>query len=242
MLKKLFLLLAVVSVLISACAAPAPTAVPVTQALVMPATATAKPAPTATATEIPPSPTPVVVLSPTPDVTLFPIVTLAKNATCRMGPDANYFKVVSFAAGQSTQVHSRNEDAKWLLVNSNTVNKNPTCWVPVESMTAFEGLDNLVVSNPPPLPTGPTRATGTAGACGVNRKGAVVVSWSPTVSGTGYYVLRNGKNIATIYGDTYIDHDTPGSKLPYVLTYVIQGFDSVGMSKVVASVSVTICK
>ena len=241
-MKKLIILLALVGLVLTACSAAAPAAQPVIAlpATQVPATATLPPSPTPT--QLPPSLTPAPTASPTADVTLFPTVTLSQNMTCRMGPDAHYFRVIDFVSGQEVNVQARTEDSTWLMVLSETPNKNHTCWIPVSGVKAFGEVSNLIVASPPPLPIGPSRASASEGVCGNNRKGAIVIRWSPTVSGTGYYVIRNGKNIAGVYGDNYIDHDTPGSRTPYVYTYVIQAYDSVGLSKTMAAVSVTMCK
>ena len=94
-----------------------------------------------------------------------------------------------------------------------------------------------------PLPTGPSSAVVRQRPyCGVNKdNGSVVIDWSPYAEGTGFIIYRNGKNITTVYGGEYIDHNTPASKTAYTLEYTIQAFSSVGLSKVSASVSIKIC-
>jgi hypothetical protein len=160
---------------------------------------------------------------------------------CRLGTDLNYYPVVTFTPGQTSDAQGRSADGLWLIVESKTPNKSPTCWVPAASVENFGEVNKLLVSSPPPLPIGPGSATSTKGVCGINNNGAIVVRWSPVVTGTGYYVYRNGRNIATVYGGQYIDRDTPRSKTAYIYNYGIQAFNSVGLSKVTASVSVTLC-
>ena len=239
-MKKSILLLILVAVLISACGAKTPVAPLATAAPVD--TATAVP-PTATPTQVPPSATPEPTSTATPEVTLFPMVTFTETAVCRLGPDVHYFSVVTFSPGQTSQAQGRSEDNGWLMIMSQAKIKSSTCWVPVASVEAFGKVSDLTVYIAPPLPVGPIRAAVSNSACG-NHSGSnpILVTWSPKVDGVGYYVYRNGKNLATVYGDYYIERDTPNSKNPYVYTYGIQAFSSVGLSKVTASVSVTLCK
>lgn len=237
-MKKLLLLLVLTMLLVSACAPqPTPTPLP-TAAPVIENTPTVRP-PTATPA---PSATPEPTLTATPATELFPTVTFTQKVICRLGTDVNYFPVVTFTPGQTSRVENRSFDAQWLMIDAQTPNKNPTCWVPVASVEAVPGLENLLVSAPPPLPAGPISASVSPGVCGVNRQGPITLTWSQGSAGTGYYIYRNGKNIATVYGGLYLDRDTPASKTPYTYTYGIQAFNSVGLSKVTASASVTLCK
>lgn len=239
-MKNNLLFLALIALLVSACApqtAPTPSMPLATETVAN--TPTTLP-PTATASPNPPTATPEPSATPLPE-TLFPTVTFSEKVICRMGTDPNYYPVVTFAAGQTSPAEGRSEDGQWLIVKSLAPNKNPTCWVPVKSVKSFGEVNNLLVSVQPPLPVGPISASVSKGVCGINSHGAIVVTWSPVVAGTGYYLYRNGKNIATVYGGQYIDHDTPGSKTPYVYTYGIQAFNNLGLSKVTASVSVTLC-
>jgi hypothetical protein len=242
-MKKLLILLALVAVLLSACGAQAPLTqdAPLATATVMD-TATAIP-PTSTATPVPPSATPAPVPTATPG-TLFPTVTFTEKVVCRLGPDVNYFPVVTFSAGKTSQAQGRSEDSGWLIVMSQVPIKSPTCWVPVASVENFGNVGDLTVSIAPPLPVGPSSATTAKFTCGNRAVPGMspVVYWSPVVDGVGYYVFRNGKNHATIFGGYFVERDTPNSKNPYVYTYGIQAFNSVGLSKVTASVSVTLCK
>jgi hypothetical protein len=243
-MKKSIILLILVTVLISACGAktPVPQAVQLATATAR-NTATALPS-TSTPTPAPPSATPEPTSTATPKVTLFPTVTFTEKVVCRLGPDANYFSVVTFSPGQTSQAQGRSEDSAWLIVMSQVPIKSSTCWVPVASVENFGNVGDLIVSIAPPLPVGPSRATAAKVGCG-NRAGPgneTTIYWSPVVDGVGYYVFRNGKNHATIFGGYYVEHDTPNSKKPYVYTYGIQAFNSVGLSKVTASVSITLCK
>lgn len=209
--------------------------------VVEPPTLTPVPArPTKTVT--PPTETAAPVPTETSSITLFPTITITEKVVCRLGPDKNYYAVVTFLPGQTSEVQGRTEDAEWLLITTNEPNKSPTCYVPLKTTDLTSNVNDLLVSHPLPLPDGPTYAYASAGVCGINRQGAILVQWGPTVSGTGYFVFRNGKNIAGVHGDQYIDHDTPASKTPYTYTYTIVGFDSVGTSKLNASVSVEMCK
>jgi hypothetical protein len=242
-MKKSIVLLLIATVLLAACGAK-PTQTPVAPApikAVLP-TATVRP-PTATPTEAPPTASPEPSPTATSNITLFPTVSFSASTVCRLGPDENYFKVVTFTTGQTTQVQGRSEDSAWLIVLSQAKNKSFTCWIPVASVEKLDNVGALNVSIAPPLPVGPSSATSSAGICGRNAVNKpVTIYWSPVVDGGGYYVYRNGENHATVFGGYYNDYNVPKEKNPYVLTYGIQAFNSVGLSKVTASVSVTMCK
>jgi hypothetical protein len=177
-------------------------------------------------------------------VTIFPVVKFTEKVVCRLGPDANYYPVVTFTPGQTSQAQGRSEDNGWLMVMSQAKNKSSTCWVPVSSVEDFGEISNLTLSIAPPLPVGPSRATADKVGCGnrAPRGMETTIYWNPVVDGVGYYLYRNGKNHATVFGGYFVEHDTPNSKTPYVYTYWIQAFNSVGLSKVTASVSITLCK
>jgi hypothetical protein len=244
-MKKLIIILALIAMFVSACSPSSPAAAPdasqASAVVVATATETALP-PTATFTPVPPSDTPAPTLTFTPTVTFFPTVTFSKTVTCRLGPDPLYFQVMTFTAGKTSEAQSRSEDGKWLVVTTQAPNMPTICWVPVTSVADFGDVNNLLVSNPPSLPSGPSSATVSKSACG--KFDAIVVTWSPATDGVGYRVYRNGTNIATIYGEQFIDHKVPGtkaSKPAVTLTYTIQAFDSTGLSKSTASASVTLC-
>ena len=244
-MKKSILILALLTLLVSACASnrtrtprgtqPALAAVAATATLI-PVTATAI-LPTGTDE---PSATPA--LTATAAGTLFPVVTFAEQAVCRFGPDPNYHRVVTFEQGATSRAEGRSEDNAWVLMLSlQDPNSVSTCWAPVASLEYFGNISDLMLAPTPLLPDGPTRVVTSKPVCGSHGGDAITISWSPVVDGVGYYVYRNGKNIATVYGDRYIDHDTPGSKKPYVYTYTIQAVDGAGLSKLTVSTSITLC-
>jgi hypothetical protein len=242
-MKKSIIFLVMATIFLAACGAktPAPQVAPLATQTAFP-TAT-KIRPSATPTEAPPTLTPEPSATATPDFTLFPTVTFAQTTVCRLGPDENYYKVVTFAPGQTSQAQGRSEDSAWLIVLSQAKNKSFTCWVPVANVEKLDNIEPLTVSIAPPLPVGPSNATSSAGICGRNAVNKpVTIYWSPVVGGGGYYVYRNGENHATVFGGYYNDYGVPKSKDPVVYTYVIQAFNSVGLSKVKAAVSVTMCK
>lgn len=242
-MKKLIFFLVVAALMLGACGAktPAPQAAPLATSTSVPTAAPTKPS--ATPTEAPPTLTPEPSATATPDFTLFPTVTFAQTSTCRLGPDENYYKVVTFTQGQTSQAQGRSEDSAWLEVLSQAKNKSFTCWVKVADLEKLEKIEPLTVSIAPPLPVGPSTAKASAGICGRNAVNKpVTISWAPVVGGGGYYVYRNGKNHATVFGGYYNDYGVPKSKDPVVYTYEIQAFNSVGLSKTKAAVSVTMCK
>jgi hypothetical protein len=242
-MKKLMLFFVVAALFLAACGAqtPAPQAAPLATSTTAP---TAKPVrPTATPTEAPPTLTPEPSATATPNFTLFPTVTFAQATVCRLGPDENYYKVVTFTQGQTTQAQGRSEDSTWLEVLSQAKNQSFTCWIPVANIEKLENIEPMAISVAPPLPVGPSSATASKGVCGRNSsRKPVTIYWAPVVGGGGYYVYRNGENHATVFGGYYNDYGVSKSSAPVEYTYEIQAFNSVGLSKVKAAVKVTMCK
>lgn len=245
-MKKTLLLAALIAILVTACVSGRPSEQP-------PANNSAQqpPAATATATKVPPTstkvPTPVPptatpepTATATPAAMLFPTVTFTEKTTCRMGPDKNYFAVVTYQPEQTSQANARTEDGSWLMVASQQPNKDLFCWVPATSVQDFGDVMALRTAAYAPLPPSPTMLTATEGVCGTTAA-HMVLEWAPQTSGVGYYIYRNGKNIGTVYGQRFRDFDTPRSKTPYVYVYVVQAFNAAGVSPKTVSVSVTLC-
>ncbi len=208
----------------SAAASETPSAVPVTA--------------TPTASPVPPTATPLPTATPPSQ---FPTVTLTQDAICRKGPDKRYFILGNIAKGQTTQVNGKNTDASWISVERPGMSGS-YCWVPASDLDGLNdtsALRVLTVQQLPPLPTGVTAGPGhTPGeVCGSSNH--LVLRWLAQ-DGIGYHIYRNGKNIATVYNDYYIDFDTPGSSKPYVYTYTVEAFNGAGVSNP-ASLAVTIC-
>ena len=158
-----------------------------------------------------------------------------------MGPDKNYYKVANFSIGQTTQVMGQGDDSKWLNVLTPAPNNISTCWVPLASVEHFPSAKSLQVIKAAALPDGVTLVVAYQKfTCHDDQDVSVLLGWSPSATDKGYNVYRNGEKIATVYGGEYIDHQ-PASKTPYLLTYVIQAVNPVGISQFTTVTSVTSC-
>jgi uncharacterized protein YraI len=160
-----FLLLAVLSLVVSACATPPATAAPAptqdisqvqTQsAQTVVADLTQKAPPPATATLAPAGPTPnpgvPVEVVPTADPN-GPSVVAKSNTSLYSGPGTDYVLYGTFSAGQSAVVTGKSEDGQWWAVNV-PVAPNGTGWVSAGWVNATN------VSNVPVLPTPPVPET-----------------------------------------------------------------------------------
>jgi len=193
------------------------------------------PTPTDIPSPLPPSATP----SPAPQSnatsSIFPVMTLATDAVCRMGPDQHYYAVLRVAKGKSFEVSGRNADSSWLAIQATPFGDD--CWVPVSSLGNPGDLSALNEVHVQSLPGEPMNVTASANACGVVNP--LWMYWV-SVDAVGYRIYRNGKEIATVYGDKYRDLNTPRTKLPTVFLYEIEGFNASGVSGR-TSISVTIC-
>ena len=168
-----------------------------------------------------------------------PVAFVAKTV-CRMGPNENYNPVVTYQLGDTAELNGRNDDSTWLMVTVAEKNKDPYCWVPLESVESPGELGGLDVVPFGKLPDSPTSLTATSGVCG-STSNPMILEWSPVAAGTGYRIYRNYKLIGSVYDGRFRDFDTPKSKEPYVYTYAVQAFNAYGVSEHMAGVSVTLC-
>ena len=262
-MKKTILLFALIVMLICACSAntPATAAAPAkvpqvaaASATISPSTASPQlpgptPATTATATPAavtPPAETAIAI----PEVLYYPTVTFSANVACYEGPAKNYYMTANFSIGQSTQVLGHSDDAKWLYVQTLAPNIVHTCWVPLASVKHFASANSLQVIKAAPLPTGASLAVARQKyTCGIDENNpvqklglsGVELGWSPSTADSSFAVKRTDDNVTIVYVGEYIDHKTPAAKIQYLLTYIIQPVNSVGISNFTTVTSATIC-
>ncbi|HEX2618979.1 MAG TPA: hypothetical protein VHL11_02500 [Phototrophicaceae bacterium] len=191
--------------------------------------------PTEEPSALPPSPTPNLTPLPSATSAIFPVVSIAADTICRVGPDKRYNAVMRVTKGQSFDVSGRSEDSTWVSVDASKIGDD--CWVPVANLESPGDLSALNVRYTQPLPDEPMNVTASDNACGV--KNHLWLYWQ-TVNAVGYRIYRNGKEIATVYGSKYRDLSTPSSKLPTIYLYEVESFNASGVSPR-AGVSVTIC-
>ena len=167
------------------------------------------------------------------------MVTLAEDTICRLGPGENYYKMITELKGDTVELHGRNEDSTWVVINENAYdNTSPSCWFPASAIENLGKLDGLSVAKYEALPFGPSSITAPNGVCGANRP--MIVEWSPMVSGTEYRLYRNWKAVSTQTGGRYYDVDLPDKGKATVFTYMVQAINEYGTSPSIA-VSVTYC-
>ena len=154
-------LLALLSLVLSACATPAPTAAPTqdvgliqTQsAQTVVADLTQKAPPPATATTAPSGPTPnpsiPVAVLPTADPS-GPSAVANYNTTIYGGPGTDYVVYGAFLGSQTAVVVGKSEDSQWWAVNV-PVAPNGNGWVSAASVTVTNA-DNVAVLPTPPVP------------------------------------------------------------------------------------------
>ena len=241
-MRKTLSLILLLSLFLSGCnfagAADAPTLNPPTlEPVAATLTPTDEPSPTT------PAETPTTAATATDDTAspsasatsmIFPVVTIAVNSICRMGPDKLYNPVLSVTKGSAFEVSGRSDKSDWISINASKIGDD--CWVPVANLESPGDLSDVNVRYTQPLPDEPVGVTASGNACGVTH---LWLYWK-TVNAVGYRIYRNGKEIATVYGDQYRDLNTPRTKLPTIFLYEVASFNASGVSPR-ASVSVTIC-
>lgn len=238
-MRKTVILIVLISILISGCNAAIPQQdMPTLEPPVAteePTTLPATPSPSETPSPEPPSPTPTDSSLATATSSIFPILTIAIDTVCRMGPDKHYYPVVKVEKGKSFEAIGRSEDGAWVSIQARRVGDD--CWVPVANLEEPGNLSDLNIRYTQPLPGEPVGIRASTNACGVKRH--LWLYWS-TVDAVGYRIYRNGKEIATVHGDQYRDLSTPSAKEPTIYLYEIESFNASGTSPRVG-VSVTIC-
>lgn len=243
-MRKTFNFVLLVALLVSGCnfAAPTPDMPTLEPPVASPLGTTEEPTfppPDATPSEEPspepPSATPTDSPLGSATSSIFPTLTLAIDTICRMGPEKHYYPVVKVQKDQSFEASGRNEEETWVSIQARTFGDD--CWVPIESLESPGDLKDLTIRYTQPLPGEPINIRASDGACGV--KSHQWLYWS-SVDAVGYRIYRNGKEIATVYGDKYRDLSTPSAKKPTIYLYEIESFNASGTSPR-AGVSVTIC-
>jgi hypothetical protein len=242
-MKKTFLFLTLLTLVISACnmAGPATPSALATQPLALP-TATDLPTeiPTDVPTAIPPTATPVPTETATPVPLASKQVTFVEKVNCLVGPDTHYYRVVTYLPDQIADLKGRSDDSAWLVVAVTVPNKDPFCFVPLSSVENPAEISSLAVIPAVPLPEAPLSMAATNGVCGTTST-HMTITWVQAAPGAGYRIYRNGKNIGTVYGSKFRDFETPRSKTPYIYFYEIRAFNAAGESVKSVSTSVTLC-
>ena len=156
-----FMLLIVLSSIVSACSTPPATAAPTQDLSIVQtqsaqtviADLTAKAPPTATATEVLTGPTPdpnvPVAMVPTADPS-GPSAVAKANTGIYSGPGTNYILYGTFAGNQSAVVVGKSEDGQWWAIEV-PVAPNGTGWVSAGWVKA-QNTDNVLVLPAPPVP------------------------------------------------------------------------------------------
>jgi len=190
--------------------------------------------PAPTETSLPATVTPTLTPQFTATSAIYPLLTLAVDTVCRTGPDKHYYSTTVLAKGRAFEANGRSADSAWIVLQAPRI--GDYCWVPVASLDNPGDLSALGVAQTQPLPGQPLNFRASSNACGTTN---LWLRWV-TVDAVGYHIYRNGKQIATVYGEQYRDLDTPRTKLPTVYQYAIEGFNASGASDR-AVIAVTIC-
>lgn len=247
-MKKRFLLLCCLTLLLAACSTPSNRTRQNGSAR---RTQAASAAPAASITPWPsPSETPL----PTEPPTLTPIasplgtatfgvgssVMLAQDAICRRGPGLTYYEVLPYFAKDVLEVAGRNENGDWLMVRDSFNANDPVCWIPAAVLATVDSLEAVPLADYPSLPAVPTFISAPRSVCGVTSP-ALMVKWSPVAAGAQYRLYRNGELISTQSGDSYFDSNAPKPRRGMTYVYVLQTFNDDGNSPYTLSVIVAVC-
>lgn len=224
---RVLIIVATTAILLTACAAPEPTATPTFTASNTPTetatpTITRTPTATHTPTDTPtPSitPTPSLTPSPTPDFVWGTII--VEMASCRFGPGGGYLLRTTLYSGDVVEILGHMElNDHWWFVHLPNYNRVYGCWVSQELITLGPGQNTTVVITDPhivlPWTTQPYEALKGVSA---SRSGNVVtVRWEPfdwlpgDQSGQNKYlvevwVCQQGEFVFRAYGtnDTFIE-------------------------------------
>jgi hypothetical protein len=169
------------------------------------------------------------------------MVTLAKDAVCRKGPDENYYKVDAYSKSSAVELIGRNENSTWIMIKKNGSDQaSPSCWVPASTIEYPGGLDTLRIAKYAALPVGPSWIAAPEGGCSAATR-PMLLQWGPVSSRTQYRIYRNGSAIATMTGNgQFYDANMPDTHQNAVYTYAVQAFNDFGTSTTV-TVTVSVC-
>ena len=194
--------------------------------------ATLQAAATATAPAITPFASPVL-----PDVTPTTKPTLlinAANTSCNSGPSADFNVIATFAAGTSVDLIGKDTpDSYWIVVDPSSHN---LCWVQAQDATASGSYQALPQVTPPAasqkakVPAKPGILYYSFGCLGSGQI-KVDLKWADNASNeTGYYVYRNGTQIAALPANATSYSDTTTVASGTVFTYQVAAYNDAGTS------------
>ena len=228
-MKRTICIAALLAVMISGCgfAVNTGSGLPLTQTAPTDAAAAAQiSAPLATETPFPtdtPTLTPLPTLTATPTPQMFPVITFAQNANCRLGPGIAYFSKVAYTKGDSAELNGRNEDGTWLWVRMG--NNWGYCWVAASTVAAFGDVKVLSVIPYQSLPAAPTIEI-TRKACGSPI--FMWLAWSRVQGAQGYRLYRNGELIETFPLSVTMTIDSVRNAKTFF--YALEAFSQYGVS------------
>ena len=257
-MKKLFFLLGLVTIVLSACNYPVPAAPSglspnqqaatiVAQTLTAVAGGGTTPLASPTLGETQPlasatssGATPTIQLSATPTTgtgtATATTLTVDSNTNCREGPGTTYKVVLVLVPGTTYQMIGRTADNKSWVVTE--LGKATPCWVPAEMSNAF-GNVNLLPVTTPSAPT--ASAAGSVSAptglrytyfCtynGFNSDITVTLTWTDRSDNeTGFRVYRNNTLVVDLAANTTTYTDTFAGSDVVANSYRISAYNSLG--------------
>ena len=191
--------------------------------------ATDTPFPTDTLT-----PVPVPTATPTVRPQMFPMVTFAQNANCRLGPAVNYFSFTAYTKGQTAEIDGRNEDGSWFWIRVD--DNRDYCWVAAATVVNFGDVSAL---NPVIYQTLPSDPIVTISKEVCAHPNVIEVDWTEVQGAQGYRIYRIGELIQTNTQGILFYRDYPRNAKTF--QYSIEAFNQYGVSNRIG-VTVPGCK
>ncbi len=165
------------------------------------------------------------------------VLVSTNNSNCRSGPGANDKVLAKFPAGTVVSLVGKDStDNFWIVVDPTTHN---LCWMPGQDGTPSVDVALVAEVTPPggtgtaPAPDVPARPTSLfySFTCEGGGQVKVDLKWSDAANNeTGYYVYRNGSQIASLppNSTSYSDSTTVGSGS--AITYQVAAYNDAGTS------------
>jgi len=166
----------------------------------------------------------------TPSSSATPKAFIKTNTQCRSGPGENYQSITDVSLNQDAVVLGKDSSANYWLIQTSS----GECWVAAQDITIMGNAQNIPEVTPSPstssgVPARPGKLTAVA-SCNTTST-TNVLTWTDNANNeNGYYVFRNGNQIADLPANSTTYTDTVNISPGTQITYSVQAYNEVGVS------------
>jgi hypothetical protein len=169
-----------------------------------------------------------ILVTPSPSAT--PEAVIVISTQCRNGPGENYQSITDVSPNQNAVVLGKDSsDSYWLIQTS-----SGECWVAAQDLTIIGNTQNIPEVTPSPstssgVPARPGKLTAVASCNPTSTTN--VLNWTDNANNeNGYYVFRNGNQVADLPANSTTYTDTVNISPGTQITYSVEAYNEVGAS------------